>query len=62
VPSAISDTWRSNGYRIKNVNLKNQNIIFVRADYKLPVKIPDVFYKGAFQRMLKQSLKLFLSI
>jgi RNA-directed DNA polymerase len=58
-PSTIRDTWHSNGYRIKSVSLKNQNIVFVRADYKLPVKIPEVFLRGRVPKNAKAELETF---
>jgi RNA-directed DNA polymerase len=59
-PSAISNTWRSNGYRIKSVSLKNQNIVFVRTCNKLPVKIPEIFLHGRVPKNAKTELETFL--
>jgi RNA-directed DNA polymerase len=60
IPGAISNTWLSNGYKIKSMSLRSQRIVFVRSEDKFPVKIPEAFIRGRVPKNAKVELETFL--
>jgi hypothetical protein len=55
----ISNSWLSNGYKIRKIDLQKKRIVFVRFENNLPVKIPDVFLRGRVPENTKAELENF---
>ena len=56
----ISDSWLSNGYEIRKLNLKKKKITFARTQKFSPPQIPKIFLDGHIPQNAKIELEFFL--
>ena len=56
----ISDSWISNGYEIRKLNIKKRKITFARAQKFTQPQIPKIFLEGRIPQNAKIELEFFL--